>query len=1279
MPGVIVEDQPVAKARKPTKNEQRRAKKKQQKRDAPETPAASDTEIANRSETTEPAQPIAPPAHDPIQDVPAIESQDDLPIDDPLFSQFADIFAKFKEDDKEDPTVKEPEKPEVFYDDDDNIQDEDEEEETKKRLSKKARKAANKLSIAELKAIVRKPEIVEWTDTSAQDPRLLVNIKSARNVVPVPTHWSLKREYLSSKRGIEKPGFALPKFIAETGIAEMRDAVLEKQAEASLKQKARERVSGKTGKLDIDYQKLYEAFFRRQTKPSLTRYGEVYYEGKEFETNLRHLRPGELSEELKEALNMPPGAPPPWLINQQKIGPPPSYPALKISGLNAPPPPGAQWGFHPGGYGKPPVDDQNRPLFGGDVFGLSDLKDDKVKDAAVAEPVDKSLWGELQPPVDDEEEEEEEEDEEDEEEEDESGTRTGLETPYGGTETPGGFASTIPTDFPRGPDDVNLRKQRFGTETESSNHPRAAGTVLNERSIRAEGFFGGERAYDLSAGKPGPPPNVPVLGQEQRGSKRKAGDVDVSMDVEALVRDGKMSKEDLQQMYEAQRAEQSGWQGGSAGEDLSGLVAEESAKRQKRDRERAQRGKGRRVDIPPEDQYGTGRGQSYRPGNARERTPPARLGGDSYRARSPPRRNDFHDSYKADTYRAPRGRSRSPPPRRDDDRLPPRRDDDRLPPRRDDTFRRRSPSTAARFRDDRVPRGGDSYRGRPRSPLPARREDLPRDDLFRREPVRDDRDFRDSRDYRDERDSRPYVAPGRSPLPRYRDRSPLPLKRAREPSPISSRGRRSPPPAKRERLASPVRPRYDDYPPSRAASPPRRRFSPEPRDRRGYSPSVRGATRDYRLRSRSPLARNERGVDPRTVDNWRRPQPSPAPRQDYLSRDEPAINSGNTSRRSSPPPIHPSRLSHLPAEDRLPPSRASPRDPYDTREPYRAPEPEPPRDRITPQARDVSYSDRSYEREREVPPPREPRRDDDVPTPVRAPPTEPSSQRAPPTSMAPPTGPSAAVSAPSGPRASAAPPSGPRGAPAVRGDFAARGRGSFVGETAGRGTGSYRGGFRGRGGGFGRGGADAGFSRGGVDTGFGRGGGDMGYGAARSVSEQVFSPPTGPSAAISGQPPSGPRNSFSGGQPPAFPRQASASAANPYQRTQRFGNALNGNTDTIMSDIPTGPKGARRPTEPAIVTAPVANRIHPAIAELPKVVEGGQRAEPVVDRSKLKKLEEEADKLRRQLEEKETRNRRSMKDWDRGQREMEVAGLRSELAEQALRTLNGESEGQAAF
>jgi hypothetical protein len=34
-----------------------------------------------------------------------------------------------------------------------------------------------------------------------------------------------------------------------------------------------------------------------------------------------------------------PPFPPPWLLNMQRYGPPPSYPNLKIPGLNAPIPP----------------------------------------------------------------------------------------------------------------------------------------------------------------------------------------------------------------------------------------------------------------------------------------------------------------------------------------------------------------------------------------------------------------------------------------------------------------------------------------------------------------------------------------------------------------------------------------------------------------------------------------------------------------------------------------------------------------------------------------------------------------------------------------------------------------------------------------------------------------------------------------------------------------------------------------------------------------------------
>ena len=503
------------------------------------------------------------------------QEDNDVDLTDPLFEMYKDVIGKFQEADKEDPSTKEPDKPEVYYDEDDDIPDE-EEEANQLKMSKKKRKEQNKLSVAELKAMVQKPEIVDWTDTSATDPRLLVHIKSYRNVVPVPSHWSLKREYLSSKRGVEKAAFSLPKFIQETGIAEMRDAALEKQDQASLKQKQRERVQPKMGKLDIDYQKLYEAFFRFQTKPELTRYGEVYYEGKEYETNLKHLRPGELSEELKDALNIPPGAPPPWLINQQRFGPPPSYPALKTPGLNAPPPPGGAWGFHPGGYGKPPVDEYNRPLYGGDIFGVLQPQ----QNTQLGEPVVKNRWGELQEP---EEESEEEESEEEEEEDAQEDIGAGLQTPSG-LETPGGIASAVPTEY-GGAESVagefDLRKQRRGTDTEESTYARQAYQVLPEQKSKVSGFFGGDRTYDLKAGASG----LPVLDQEDQSRKRKKpGDVDVAMDPDALQAKDGVDKEDLKRRYDEERKQEQGrW---SLEEDLSDMIASESRKRQKRDEER---------------------------------------------------------------------------------------------------------------------------------------------------------------------------------------------------------------------------------------------------------------------------------------------------------------------------------------------------------------------------------------------------------------------------------------------------------------------------------------------------------------------------------------------------------------------------------------------------------------------------------------------------------------------------------------------------------------------
>ncbi|OHE96161.1 hypothetical protein CORC01_08538 [Colletotrichum orchidophilum] len=608
-------------APKMTKNQMRRAKKKEQKKaqtevrylagvgafasdtDAQDNQVASNTpevnddekkpegaetqektggdfEVKNQSEANAKVEADGP-------------ADDEFNFDDERFAAFKDIFSKFGVSIDEDEISKEANAGntgEVLWDEDD-IPSEDEEATGQTKLSKKKRKQLNKLSIAELKALVKIPDVVEWQDTSSTDPRLLVQIKAQRNVVPVPGHWALKREYLSSKRGIEKPPFRLPKFIAETGITEMRDAVLEKQEQQSLKQKQRERVAPKMGKLDIDYQKLYDAFFRFQTKPELTRFGEVYYEGKESEVDFQHFRPGDLTEATKEALGMPPGAPPPWLINQQRFGPPPSYPTLKIPGLNAPPPPGGSWGFHPGGWGKPPVDEFNRPLYGGDVFGLTNQAGAQiVQPAAVplatGEPVEKTLWGELQP-RDEESEEEESEEESDEEEDEDEDAPGGLASPSG-IET-SGMVSSVPTDYPgHGVEtsvagEMDLRKQRRGFDTEESSHPRSAYQVIPERQQRTEGFFGSDRVYDLNQQKA----NMPVLGQEDDSRKRKKpGDVDVAIDPDALLNNDGISKDEVRRRFEEGKREEGLGAKWAYEEDLSEMIAQESRKRQKVDEKR---------------------------------------------------------------------------------------------------------------------------------------------------------------------------------------------------------------------------------------------------------------------------------------------------------------------------------------------------------------------------------------------------------------------------------------------------------------------------------------------------------------------------------------------------------------------------------------------------------------------------------------------------------------------------------------------------------------------
>lgn len=116
----------------------------------------------------------------------------------------------------------------------------------------------------------------------------------------------------------------------------------------------------------------------------------------------------------------------------------------------------------------------------------------------------------------------------------------------------------------------------------------------------------------------------------------------------------------------------------------------------------------------------------------------------------------------------------------------------------------------------------------------------------------------------------------------------------------------------------------------------------------------------------------------------------------------------------------------------------------------------------------------------------------------------------------------------------------------------------------------------------------------------------------------------------------GPRNSFSQASAPAF-RPSNNTTATTYPRSQRFG--PNGQP-IPESTTPTGPRGGRRPTEASLERE---RGPHPAIADLAKPIEGGQKLDPIVDRTKLHKLEDEAEKLRRIIDEKEARTRKSLR------------------------------------
>jgi len=449
-----------------------------------------------------------------------------------------------------------------------------------KPLSNKKKKELRRLKISELKMLVERPDTVEEHDCNASDPKLLVELKCLRNTIPVPEHWGRKRKYLQGKRGFEKPPFELPAYIKATGITAIRDEQLRIYSEKTRKQKQRSAKSGAKGKMAINYQTLYDAFFIHRTKPPLTAFGDCYFEQKEMEMKYRKFHPGKLSDRLKKALGMPatwrvisPGGipvyddleddkpregqilaagteltwdetsdcgrwikivrpvngwihckgddgkiharqiqyncPTPWLIAQQRFGPAPAYPDLKIPGLNSPIPPGHEYGYGEGQWGKPPVGRDGQPLYGNPFGPFYEI------DASSLQP--KPHWGDLEEVSDDESSDEEESSEEEEEEIPE-GAMSGTSMTSGITSGMG--TGTISTSS-QSQNEFNLRK-KAGVDTPESQKQLYTVMQQKEHSVAGQ-MFGSSHVYELSKME---------SGKDEVSSNQR---VDVTLNPEELV------------------------------------------------------------------------------------------------------------------------------------------------------------------------------------------------------------------------------------------------------------------------------------------------------------------------------------------------------------------------------------------------------------------------------------------------------------------------------------------------------------------------------------------------------------------------------------------------------------------------------------------------------------------------------------------------------------------------------------------------------------------------
>ena len=259
--------------------------------------------------------------------------------------------------------------------------------------------------------------------------------------------------------------------------------------------------------------------------------------------------------------------------DMQRYGPPPSYPHLRIPGLNAPIPRGALphlripglnapiprgalFGYHTGGWGKPPVDQHGHPLYG-DVFGLQ-LEEPNYEEEAE----DKTKhWGDFDP-----EEEEVEEDEEEVEVPDEKEVEDDVQLVDSVSSTPTGMET---------PDVIELRKQ----QRKEPEKPLYQVLELKDAKIAPGTLLGTSHTYALSDATEDKP--AKKTADFNRG---QSSDVEVSLNPEEL----EGMENVLPAKYEEACDEKKLL---NKQEDFSDMVAENAKKRQRKMKEKVSKSK----------------------------------------------------------------------------------------------------------------------------------------------------------------------------------------------------------------------------------------------------------------------------------------------------------------------------------------------------------------------------------------------------------------------------------------------------------------------------------------------------------------------------------------------------------------------------------------------------------------------------------------------------------------------------------------------------------------